>query len=182
MLNFGFVPLLISIISLSCFLPSKPFSVAQGDDLITHVCKITNDFVFCNDTIYSDTRAIYARTNRLILSYIAIQKTLNNTIDTKDVYLPSEIKSIEAGGGDPNILQGLKNCFGNYDGVNRRLADMLDELDSVMNYDFDKLSLEIESQVRACEKGFNGRSPMTKRNDNLIKLANICYAVALLYK
>ncbi|KAG8377473.1 hypothetical protein BUALT_Bualt08G0036600 [Buddleja alternifolia] len=182
MVKLGFVPLLITFISLPCFLPSKSFSAAQGDDLIIHVCKNTNDFIFCNDTIYSDTRAIYARTSRTILAYIAFGKAAEYTIDIKDVYLPSEIKSIAAGGGESGILQGLLNCLDNYKIVRERLAHMLKELDAVINTDFDKLSLEIEGQACACENNFNGRSPMTKMNDHMVKLANICYEVALLYK
>ncbi|KAG8374716.1 hypothetical protein BUALT_Bualt10G0024900 [Buddleja alternifolia] len=152
MINFGFVQLLITFISLSYFLPSKPFIATQGDDLITHVCKNTEGFVFCHDTIYSDTRAIYARTDRFILAYMAFQKTLNYTIDIKDVYLPSEIKSFKDNGREPGILQGLENCLGKYDVVNGRLGHMLDELDSVTNYDFDKLSLEIEGEAHALVK------------------------------
>ncbi|KAL0363095.1 UNVERIFIED_CONTAM: hypothetical protein Scaly_1264700 [Sesamum calycinum] len=102
----------------------------------------------------------------------------SNATDTRD-YITSKIKS---GGGKPETLRGLKKCLGYYEEAVRILGEMLGNLDSETFSGLDKLSVEAEGYPRACEKRFGGRSPITTRNDNLIKLANICYVVALLYE
>ncbi|KAI3456618.1 hypothetical protein Pfo_013281 [Paulownia fortunei] len=179
---FRTVPLLIALTVVCCFLPSPPFlsATAKRIELATQVCRNTTNFAFCRDTIYSDPRAPDA--DRYVLAYIAFGKAYSNATHTRN-YIVSKIKSIEAaGGGKSGILKGLKNCLGYYNEAFRTLSEMLGDLDSESFYELDKLSLDVEGCPRACEKGFHGRSPITKRNDDLIKLANICYVVSKLYE
>ncbi|KAK4439501.1 hypothetical protein Salat_0285000 [Sesamum alatum] len=176
------VTILIAFSVLCCFLTSPPpllsatAAAADRTELATEVCRNTTNFAFCRDAIYSDPRAPDA--DRYVLSYIAFGKAYSNATDTRD-YIAYKIKS---GGGKPEILRGLKKCLGHYEEAVRILAEMLGNLDSETFSGLDKLSVEVEGLPRACEKRFGGRSPITTRNDNLIKLANICYVVAKLYE
>ncbi|KAK6149594.1 hypothetical protein DH2020_017119 [Rehmannia glutinosa] len=75
---------------------------------------------------------------------------------------------------DTEILKGLQNCLTDYNEAIDTMAQVLRDLLRNKNHDFDKASLKAQSRVSACEKGFNGRSPITKGNVDLIKLTNIC--------
>ncbi|KAL7148173.1 hypothetical protein ABFS83_06G160300 [Erythranthe nasuta] len=167
------------------FLPSPPFpsaaAAAAGKlDLATKVCKNTTNPNFCRAVVFSDPRA--AEADRVVLAYIVFGQTYVNTTSTQ-TYIASKIKSIEAsGGGESGELKGLRKCRAYYEEANRTLIhDMLQNLDSESYYGFDKASVNVEGQARACRKDLGGASPMTKRNDDLIELAKICYAVSLLF-
>ncbi|KAG8385926.1 hypothetical protein BUALT_Bualt03G0096000 [Buddleja alternifolia] len=157
----------------------EPRTVHEAiNSLATEVCKNTTDFNFCRDTIYSDPHGPDA--DRVFLAYILVRKIYRNASDTK-TYIESEIKSIEAGRENRDLLKGMKKCVGKYKDVNQTLIGLLSDLDSESYYEFDKRALELDASVRACEKGFNGRSPITRRSNDMIKLANIFYVISLLF-
>ncbi|KAK6123906.1 hypothetical protein DH2020_042349 [Rehmannia glutinosa] len=95
---------------------------------------------------------------------------------------PSKSIKLIGGGGNPDIIKGLKSCLGNYNEAVRAINEVLGDLNDESYYDFDKLSLDAEKNLRACENGFHGRSPITQRNVVAIKLANICYVVSKLFQ
>ncbi|KAL7088419.1 hypothetical protein ACP275_13G126100 [Erythranthe tilingii] len=185
----------LPIIAAVClFLPSPPFSSAaaaadKSYELATKVCKNTTDFNFCREVVFPDPRA--AAADRVDLAYIIFNLTYINSTSTQE-YIDREIKSIETSGGGNSgdggavLLEGLKKCRGYYKEATRTLLyDMLGDLDSDSYSWFDQASLKVEEQASACELGLRlsrGGSPaMTKRNGDLVKLADICYAVSLLF-
>lgn len=169
MANFLTVSLLITLAA-----PLILSAAAKKPELATEVCKNTTDFAFCRAAIYSDHRAPNA--DRYELIDIAFRKAFLNASDTRD-YIASKIKS--GGGGKSD---NLKKCLGNYKKAVQILAEMLDDLNSETYYELDVRSLDVERSVRACKKGLHGPSPITKRNDNMLKLANICYVVSKLFE
>ncbi|KAK6149595.1 hypothetical protein DH2020_017120 [Rehmannia glutinosa] len=174
------VPLLLTLTVLCCLLPTPLFlsAAAEKTQLAIEVCKNTTDFNFCRQSIYSDPRAPTA--DRVVLASITFTNAYFNATDTRD-YIASQIKLI-GGGGNPDIIKGLKSCLGNYNEAVRAINEVLGDLNDESYYDFDKLSLDAEKNLRACENGFHGRSPITQRNVVAIKLANICYVVSKLFQ
>ncbi|EYU27623.1 hypothetical protein ABFS82_13G140300 [Erythranthe guttata] len=174
----------LPIIAAICLLlPCPPFSSAadKSYELATKVCKNTTDFDFCRGVVFPDPRA--AAADRVDLAYIIFNLTYINSTSTQE-YIEREIKSI--GGGDAALLEGLKKCRDYYKEATRTLLyDMLGDLDSDSYSGFDKASLRVKEQATACVLGLRhsgGGSPaMRKRNGVLVKLADVCYAVSLLF-
>ncbi|KAH6777195.1 hypothetical protein C2S52_007371 [Perilla frutescens var. hirtella] len=158
---------LLIVTALSCLVPS---AAAQKEDLAIQVCKKTRDFAFCRAAIYSDPHAPGA--DRYMLIDIVLRQAYRNATDTRD-YIAAAIKS----GG------GLKTCLTNYDKSVETLEGMLNDLNSESYYDLDTRSLEVERSASNCGKALRGRSPLplAKRNQNMLKLAHICYLVSKLF-
>lgn len=158
-----------------CSLPLFPSAAAE--DLAIQVCKNTTDFTFCHDAVYSDSHAPGA--DRYQLVDIIFRQAYLNATDTRD-YIAGEIK---LGGGG-----GLEKCLANYNGSVKVLESMLGDLNSESYYELDIRSLEVERRVRACIKGLRlrGRSPLAlalaERNQIILKFANMCYAVSMLFE
>ncbi|GER33834.1 plant invertase/pectin methylesterase inhibitor, partial [Striga asiatica] len=170
-------PLAIALTFLLQFsLPFPPIASAAAHEnpLATQVCRNTTDFDFCRRSIYSDPHAPTA--DRAFLAVIIFTNAFLNATDTRD-HIAARVKSGGrggGGGGDSGVARGLRSCLRHYDEAIRAVSEVLGDLNDDTFYDFDKLSLEAESNARACESGFHGRSPITPRNEIFIKLAEIC--------
>lgn len=157
-----------------CSLPPFPSAAAGETDLAIQVCKNTTDFTFCHDAVYSDPHTPGADRYQLIDTIF--RQAYLNASDTRK-YIGEEIK---LGGG------GLEKCLANYNGSVKVLESMLNDLNSESYYELDIRSLEVERNVRACIKGLRlrGRSPLAlaQRNQIMLKFANMCYVVSLLFE
>ncbi|KAL2475799.1 Cell wall/vacuolar inhibitor of fructosidase 2 [Abeliophyllum distichum] len=152
-------------------------SDVNSTQLATQVCKNTTNFSFCQASVYSDPRAPVA--DRYVLSYIAFGLAYKNATNTSD-YIDFTLKSIKEG-AKPEIIEALQKCQGDYKEAIRALSEALNNLDSETFYGLDKLSLDVENSARSCEAGFQGHSPISEKNQNLINLSNICYVVSKLF-
>ncbi|PIN13271.1 hypothetical protein CDL12_14105 [Handroanthus impetiginosus] len=146
-------------------------------DLATKVCRTTSNYAFCHNAIYSDPRA--AGADQYFLSYVALRQAHLNATETLD-YITSKLKSMKAGQGS-GLLRGLRKCEGYYQEAIRTLTEMMGNLDSETFYGLDKLSIDVEGSIRACEASRGEGSDLSKRNEDLIKLSDICHAVSKLY-
>ncbi|GFQ02766.1 pectinesterase inhibitor [Phtheirospermum japonicum] len=182
---FSTASLFITLTIFCCFILSPPFiSLADAArykvkaQLATQVCRNTTDFSFCLKTIYSDPRAPTA--DRIVLAYIAFGNAYLNSSNTQTQI---QLKITDAENGKSDVLDGLKSCMGHYTKAIGALSQGAGKLGLGSYYGFDKLSIEAQSHVRDCEKGFNATigSPMTKENVDVIKLTNICNVVAQLF-
>ncbi|KAK4413062.1 hypothetical protein Salat_2953400 [Sesamum alatum] len=165
------------ILCLVLILSSIAAAAAGTTELATQICRNTSNYAFCQEAMYSDPRAVGA--DRYLLAYIAYRQAYLNATDTAD-YIASELKSksMESGGASGS----LRKCLGYYEEAIRRLAEMLGNLDSETFYGLDELSIDVENSVRGCQASVgNPPSPLSKRNDDLIKLSNICLVVSKLY-
>ncbi|KAI3466474.1 hypothetical protein Pfo_023137 [Paulownia fortunei] len=167
---FGSVPLFTFILSCLTSMLFLSGAAAGTTDLATQVCRNTTNYAFCRDVIYSDPHSVGA--DQDFLAYIVFRQAYFNATNTQD-YITSELKSMEAG-RKSGKLTGLRKCQGYYQEAVQRLAEMLGDLDSDTFYGLDKLSLDVEGSARACEASVGWRSPLSKRNEDLIKLSNIC--------
>lgn len=168
------ISLVLTIAALCYLLPCPPLAAAaaQKPDLAIAVCRSTTDFAFCRAALYSDPRAPGA--DRYELIDIIFREAYRNASDTRG-YIAGEIKS---GGGGAN---SLKKCLADYEKAVEILEGMLNDLNSESYYDLDSRSLDVERSARDCRKGLRGRSPLTQRTQNMLKFANMCYAVSKLF-
>ncbi|XP_047944542.1 cell wall / vacuolar inhibitor of fructosidase 2-like [Salvia hispanica] len=153
------------IAALCCLLPS---AAAQKPDLAVAVCRNTTDFAFCRAAVYSDPRAPGA--DRYELIDIIFRLAYRNASDTRG-YIAGKVKS---GAGE------LKKCLGDYDKAVAILEGMLNDLNSESYFDLDSRSLDIQSRVIDCGKGLR-IGVIARRNQNMLKFANMCYAVSKLF-
>ncbi|KAK4434747.1 hypothetical protein Salat_0637600 [Sesamum alatum] len=171
----SFTPPPLAFILCSVLLVSGTAASGAGTtELATQICRNTSSYAFCQEAMYSDPRAVGA--DRYLLAYIAYRQAYLNATETAD-YIASELKSGGASGS-------LRKCLGYYEEAIRRLAEMLGNLDSETFYGLDQLSIDVENSVRGCEASVGNSpspSPLSKRNDDLIKLSNICLVVSKLY-
>lgn len=176
MIIFLAVPPSLLLTAALCFFSTISSAAAEKPfELATAICKNTTDFNYCRDVVFSDPRAVNGEAADL--AYVIFGVTYKNATNTQK-YIDSQIKSNPGAAS----LRALNKCRVNYQEIYRTLVyDMLGNLDSESYYEFDKSSLHLENEARDCEKGLQGRSAMTKRNADLIKLAGICYSVALYF-
>ncbi|KAL8461753.1 hypothetical protein ACS0TY_032200 [Phlomoides rotata] len=166
----GFQIVLVSIISLVAVTPL----LSGGAELATEVCKQTKDFDFCHAWIYSEPNA--ATADRYELVDIVIRKAYSNASDTKD-YIASHMKSAVG-----NESESLKKCVGDYNKAIQSLSQLLNDLNSETYDTIDDLSLDVEGSVRDCEQVSQNSSIIYERNEEMLKLANICYVVSKLFE
>ncbi|XP_057765185.1 cell wall / vacuolar inhibitor of fructosidase 2-like [Salvia miltiorrhiza] len=160
------ISLMLTVAALCCLLPS---AAAQKPDLAIAVCRSTRDFAFCRAAVYSDPRAPGA--DRYELIDIIFREAYRNASDTRG-YIAGEIKS---------GANSLRKCLADYDKAVEILEGVLNDLNSESYYDLDSRSLDVQRRVSDCVKGLRGRSPLTQRNRNMLKFANMCYAVSKLF-
>lgn len=161
------------------FLSSQSFPSAAADgkpyELATTVCKNTTDFNFCRDVVFPHKFA--ADADRVKLAYIIFNATYVNASNT-NAYITSQIRR---GGGGAATLAGLKKCSVYYKEISHTIGEMYGNLESDTYYEFDVDSLHIRDQATACQKAFTGRSPLARQNVDMIKLAGMCYSIALYF-
>lgn len=165
--SFHIVSLSITLAALACSLSA---AAEEKGELATEVCKNTTDFGFCRSAVYSDPRA--ATADRYDLIDIVYRKAWSNATDTKN-YIASHMKS----GSEIS----LKKCADNYNEAIQKLTEMLGNLNSESYYELDIMSLDVERSVQNCKKVLQRSSIIYWRNENMLKLANICYVVSKLF-
>ncbi|KAG8365319.1 hypothetical protein BUALT_Bualt18G0092300 [Buddleja alternifolia] len=168
---------ILSSLTSILLLSTTAAAAARNNDLINRVCRNTTNAAFCSDVIYSDPHA--ADADQYFLAYIAFRAAYFNATDTSQ-YIASKLKSMAAD-RKSGILLGLRKCQGYYRDAIRTLAEMLGDLDSETFSGLDTLSLEVEGDARACRAAVGGQSVLSRRNENLMKLANICLVISKLY-
>ncbi|CAI9784004.1 unnamed protein product [Fraxinus pennsylvanica] len=149
----------------------------NSSELATQVCKNTTNFSFCQAAVYSDTRA--PKADRYLLSYIVFGLAYKNATNTSD-YIDISLESMEGHAKD-DIIEAMQKCQGDYKEAIQALSEALNDLDSETFEGLDKLALDVENSARDCEAGFNGNSPISEKNRNLIQLSNICSVVSELF-
>lgn len=75
----------------------------------------------------------------------------------------------------------MNKCQGDYKEAIKALSKTLNDLDFETLDRLVKLAIDVENLALDCEAGFNGKSPISKKNQNLTQLSNICYVVSELY-
>ncbi|CAI9756701.1 unnamed protein product [Fraxinus pennsylvanica] len=150
---------------------------AIPDELATQVCKNTTNFSFCKAAVYSDPRA--PKADRYLLSYIVFGLAYKNATNTRD-YIDISLKNME-GHAKPEIMEAMKKCQGDYKEALQAISEATSDLDSETFDGLDKLAIDVDNLARDCEAGFNGKSLISEKNQDLIKLSNICYVVSKLY-
>lgn len=149
------------------------FAAAKKPELATEVCKNTTDFNFCRSAVYSDPRA--ATADRYELIDIVYRKAYLNATDTRD-YIASKVKS----GGTES--ESLKKCLRDYNKAIQKLKEMLGNLNDESYYQLDVYSLDVEKSVRNCRNVLQKGSIIWGKDENMMKLANICYVVSKLFE
>ncbi|KAK6154577.1 hypothetical protein DH2020_008825 [Rehmannia glutinosa] len=163
---------------LSCSTSLLLLSTAGTTDLATQICRNTTNYAFCRDVIFSDPHA--AGADRDFLAYLIFRQAYLNATGTRD-YIKSELKPDESD-RSPDTFPGLRKCLGYYKMAVQRLAEMLGDMDSDTFSGLDKLSLDVEGRARACRASVGTRwAGLSKRNEDLIKLSNMCLVVSKLY-
>ncbi|XP_022843074.1 cell wall / vacuolar inhibitor of fructosidase 2-like [Olea europaea var. sylvestris] len=172
----------LSIFFISCLIatflcPSSAIPDVNSPELATQVCKNTTNFSFCQAAVYSDPRA--PKADRYLLSYVVFELAYRNATNTSN-YIDILLKSMN-GHADPEIMEAMKKCQGDYMEAIKTLSEALTDLDSETFDGLVELATDVENSAHDCEAGFNGKSPISEKNQNLIQLSNICYVVSELY-
>ncbi|CAI9755069.1 unnamed protein product [Fraxinus pennsylvanica] len=171
-----FIFTLFLCFSTSIFTSASPHQ--DSSQLATQICKNTTNVSFCMSAIFSDPLASSA--DRYVLSYIVFGQAYKNATSTKN-FIGLSLKSMKS---DENrrVLSGMQKCQGFYEDAIRALSEVMNNLDSETFYGLDKAAIDVESSIRACEASFSGQSPMSQKNQNLVELLKICFAVSQLYQ
>lgn len=166
------ISLFFTATTLCCLLPS---AAAAKPDFAIQVCKNTTDFAFCRAAVYSDSHTRGADQYELV--DVIFRLAYPNATDTRD-YIAAEIKSGGSG--------GLEKCLANYKTSIEILGNMLNDVNSETYDDLASQSMDVERSVRSCRGGeglqLQGRwGQLAKRNQNMLKLANMCYVISKLF-
>ncbi|CAA2994276.1 cell wall vacuolar inhibitor of fructosidase 2-like [Olea europaea subsp. europaea] len=178
----GSLPFFIFIFTFFICFSTSSFTSSSPDlnssQLATQICENTPNVSFCLATIFSNPLASAA--DRYVLSYIVFGQAYKNATSTNN-YIGLSLKAMKSD-GNPRVLSGMQKCQGFYEDAIRALSEVMNNLDSETFYGLDKAAIDVESSIRACEASFSGQSPLSQKNQNLVELLKICFAVSQLYQ
>ncbi|XP_068664126.1 putative invertase inhibitor [Aristolochia californica] len=145
-----------------------------GEPLIREVCEDSQHYDLCVSSLKADPRASQVCFNRMGPAVVSIVR--NNATDTRNyVYLLLHQAT------NPAAKACLTTCYQNYNLAVRDLRTAVkeskdyDQFVSVLN----RLS-QAKSNATECENGFKKGvvvSPLTRRNRNVIQLADIAFDI-----
>ncbi|KAG9149448.1 hypothetical protein Leryth_003402 [Lithospermum erythrorhizon] len=151
-----------------------------SNELVNQVCKNTSNFQFCQETIYADPQAPEA--DRYVLAYITFRKAYQNATSTSK-HIVALIKNMTNNMGHEKIIQlgSLKECNGYYNEALKVLGQALNDLNSETFDGLGDYAVSAGNNARKCEPLLKDDEILSKKNQDLIKLSEICNVVSKLY-
>ncbi|KAI5652388.1 hypothetical protein M9H77_29575 [Catharanthus roseus] len=149
---------------------------SSASSLADQVCKNTTNCTFCEQAIFSDSRAPTA--DRYVLAYISFGLAYVNATHTLN-YTDSLLHNATT----PTQAPALRKCRSFYVEAVKALSRAFNDLDSETFSSLDQYARTADGVARRCEGQFVvGSSPLSKMNRNLRGLSEICIVVSALYQ
>lgn len=179
-----FLSLLSSVIPvfLSILVSSSSSHVTKPTQLVDNVCKQISNYTFCVDTLYTDPRVQSPDADSYLLAYISFGLAYLNATDTLS-QIGSLLKTA-ARKHKVDSIEGLRRCESGYRKAVSALEEAYNDLNSETFSNLKDLVGVASNAADDCEGAFKktGRtSPLTKRNEDLKGLCEICVVVSNLF-